>query len=171
MTLTVLLFWISFFLSTLVIVLQCLSIHYEILIMFFSQFLLNFHQTLNEMPHFIAKLLTILDLIGMVFVIIWEIFHGRISLTQCFFYCRSGFSLELLSGLEKISGTITQIVWWNIANCYDRSLCLLFFLYQRIFFVCVKKKLYGSFLWMTFNCFKTREPLPGGSLLFTTKFP
>ena len=34
-----------------------------------------------------------------------------------------------------------------------------------------KKKLYDSFLWMEFNCLKSTEPLRGGSLLFTTKFP
>ena len=34
-----------------------------------------------------------------------------------------------------------------------------------------KKTLYGPFLWLGFNCFKTTEPLQGGSLLFTTKFP
>ena len=34
-----------------------------------------------------------------------------------------------------------------------------------------KKKLYGPFLWMGFNCLKATEPLWGGSLLFTTKFP
>ena len=33
-----------------------------------------------------------------------------------------------------------------------------------------KKKLFGSLLWMGFNCFKATEPLRGGSLLFTTKF-
>ena len=41
--LIVLLFWIYFFLLTLVFVLQWLSLHWEILIM--SQFPLNFHQT------------------------------------------------------------------------------------------------------------------------------
>ena len=34
-----------------------------------------------------------------------------------------------------------------------------------------KKKLYGHFLWMGFNCLKARKPLGGGSLLSTTKFP
>ena len=34
-----------------------------------------------------------------------------------------------------------------------------------------KQKLYGSFLWMGFNCLRATEPLQGGSLLFTTKFP
>ena len=31
--------------------------------------------------------------------------------------------------------------------------------------------LYGPILWMGFNCIKATEPLRGGSLLFTTKFP
>ena len=35
----------------------------------------------------------------------------------------------------------------------------------------LKKNLYGPFLWMGFNCLKAIEPLRGGSLLFTTKFP
>ena len=33
------------------------------------------------------------------------------------------------------------------------------------------KKLYSPFLWMGFNCLKATEPLRGGSLLFTIKFP
>ena len=31
----------------------------------------------------------------------------------------------------------------------------------------LKKKLYGPFLWMGFNCLKAIEPLQGGTLLFT----
>ena len=34
-----------------------------------------------------------------------------------------------------------------------------------------KKKRFGPFLWMGFNCLKTTEPLRGGSVLCTTKFP
>ena len=34
-----------------------------------------------------------------------------------------------------------------------------------------KKKLYGPFSWMEFSCVKAREPIRGGSLLYTTKFP
>ena len=34
-----------------------------------------------------------------------------------------------------------------------------------------KTKLYGPFLWMGFNYLMATEPLRGGSLLFTTKFP
>ena len=68
--LTVLLFWIYFFLLMLVFVLQWLSLHWEILTMLLSQFPLTFHHIHSVMPHFIALLLTILVLIGMVFVTI-----------------------------------------------------------------------------------------------------
>ena len=39
------------------------------------------------------------------------------------------------------------------------------------FFKKKKKQLYGPFLWMDFNCLKATEPLPRGTLLFTTKSP
>ena len=52
--LTVLLFWIYLFLLTLVFVLQWLSLHWEILIMFLSQFSLTFHHIYKGMPLFIA---------------------------------------------------------------------------------------------------------------------
>ena len=61
---TVMLFWIYFFLQTLVFDLQLLSLHCEILIMLLSQFLLTFHQIRKKMPHFIAWLMTILVLVG-----------------------------------------------------------------------------------------------------------
>ena len=48
LTLTVLLFWIYFFLLLLVFVLQWLSLHWKILIMWLSHFSLTFHQTQNE---------------------------------------------------------------------------------------------------------------------------
>ena len=64
-----LLFWIYLFLLMLVFVLQLLSLHWEILIIL-SQFPLTFHHIHNDMPHFIALLMTILVLIATVFVII-----------------------------------------------------------------------------------------------------
>ena len=64
------LFWISFFLLMLVFVPQWLSLHSEILIMFLSQFPLTFHHIHNKIPHFIKLLMTILVLIGLVFMII-----------------------------------------------------------------------------------------------------
>ena len=53
-TLTILFFWISFFLLMLVFVLQGLSLLLKILIMFLSQFPLTFRQTQNWMPYFIV---------------------------------------------------------------------------------------------------------------------
>ena len=52
MILTVLLFWIHFYLLTLVFVLQWLSLHWEILIMLLSQFPLTFQLIHNSIPHF-----------------------------------------------------------------------------------------------------------------------
>ena len=72
--LTGLLFWIYFLLVTLVFVLQWLSLHWEILIIFLSKFPLTSID--------ITFLMTILVLIGMVFVIILDIIHGRISLNS-----------------------------------------------------------------------------------------
>ena len=68
--LTVLLFWIYFFLLMIVFVLQWLSLHWEILTMLLSHFPLTFHDIHNMKPHFITLPLTILVLIGMVFLII-----------------------------------------------------------------------------------------------------
>ena len=64
--LTVLHFWIYLFLLTIVFVLQWLSLHCEILNMLLSQFPLTFHHIHNGMPYFIALLMIILVLIGMV---------------------------------------------------------------------------------------------------------
>ena len=61
---------LDLFLLTQVFVLQWLSLHWEILILLLSQFPLTFHQIHKGMPCFIAWLMTILVLIGMVFVII-----------------------------------------------------------------------------------------------------
>ena len=63
-TLAFLFFWISFSLLMLVF----------ILIIWLSRFPLTFCQTQKGMPHFIALLITILVLIGVVFVIFWEMF-------------------------------------------------------------------------------------------------
>ena len=97
-TLTILFFGISFLLLALVFLLWWLFLDQEILIMLLSLFPITFCQTQNKMPSFIIYLVTILVLIGMVFVIIWEIFHGRISLNLVLlllvtFWTR--FSLEL----------------------------------------------------------------------------
>ena len=50
--------------------------------MLMSQFSITSRQTQNMMPHLIASLKTIFMLIGMVLVIIWEMFPKMISLTS-----------------------------------------------------------------------------------------
>ena len=104
---------LDLFLLMLVFVLQWLSLHWEILIMLLSQFPLTFHQIHNGMPRYITQLLTTLVLIGMVFVIIREMFHGRISLSSVVLLLLVnfvvGFGLELMyiSLIENIrSGLI-----------------------------------------------------------------
>ena len=108
----VLLFWISFFLLMLVVVLQWFSLHWEILIML-PQFRLTFHQIQNRMPCFITWLMTILMLIGTVFVIIWEMFHGKTSLSTNLLLVNfaSGFRLELMhiSLIENIRSSLPHL--------------------------------------------------------------
>ena len=98
--LTVLLFWIYLFLLTLVFVLKWLSLHWEVLIKLLSQFPLTFRHIHDRVPCFIALLMTILVLIGTVFVIICEMFLGRMSLNSVLLLLLvnflSGFLLEFL---------------------------------------------------------------------------
>ena len=102
--LTVLLFWIYFFLLTLVFVLQWHSLHWEIL----SRVSIDFTSYSQQMPHFIALVMAILMLIGIVFVMIWQMFHGRIYLNLALLLLLvnfvSGFRLELtyISLIESI---------------------------------------------------------------------
>ena len=75
---TVLLSWISFFVLTIVFVLQWLSLHWETLIC-----CLSFHWLCNKLKtRCLISLysLAILMLIGTLFIIIWEMLPGRISL-------------------------------------------------------------------------------------------
>ena len=73
-TVIVLPFWIDLFLLTLVLVLYCLSLHWEILLMLLCQFQLTFPQTQKGMPYVISQTMTILILTGLIFSIIWEMF-------------------------------------------------------------------------------------------------
>ena len=113
--LTVLLFQIYFFLLMLIVVLQWLFLHWEILIMLLSQFPLTFHHLHNGMPHFMALLMTILMLIVRVLMIIWEMFHERISLNLVLLLLLvnfvSGFRLELMYIflMENIRSSLTLL--------------------------------------------------------------
>ena len=116
----VLLFWIFFFLQTLVFVLQWVSLHWEILIILLVQFPLTFHQTHNGISRFIAWVMTILVLIGTVFVIIWEMFHGKISLNSVVLLLlvtlASGFRLELIyiSLIVSIRSSFTHLLGFQL---------------------------------------------------------
>ena len=68
--------------------------------MFLSQFPLTSHQIQNRMPRFIAYLRTILVLIGMVFVMIREMFHGRISLNLVLPAAASEFCVWVQVGID-----------------------------------------------------------------------
>ena len=82
--------------------------------MLLSQFPLTSHHIHNRKPCFIALLMAILVLIGMIFVIILEMFHGRISLNLVLLLLLvnfvSGFRLELMyiSLIESIRSSFTH---------------------------------------------------------------
>ena len=114
--LTVLLFWIYLFLLTPVFVLKWLSLHSESLIISLSQLPLTFHHIHNGLPHFIVLLMTILMLIGTVFVLIGtEIFHGRIFLNsvllllQATFLSRFRLEFMYISLIENMSSNFTYL--------------------------------------------------------------
>ena len=101
--LKVLLFSISFFLLMLVFILQWLSLHWEILIMLLPQFPLTFHYIYSEMLRFIALLMTILVLIETVYLIIFEMFHEKISLNSVCMLLLVNFVSEVILKLMYIS--------------------------------------------------------------------
>ena len=135
LTLTVLLFSISFFLLTLV----WLSFHWENLIMLLSQFPLTFQQTQNRMPCVISYLMNILVLTtGTVFVIIWEMFHGEIFLNSVLLLLLvnsvSRFRLELMYIY------LTVNIWSNLLiSMVFSCFCCCHSSYKSIFFVCANR--------------------------------
>ena len=118
--LIVLLFWMYFLLLMLVFVLQWPSRHLEILIMLLSQFPLTFHQIPNWISPFTVQLMAILVLVGTVFVIIREMFQGRISLNLVLLPVLvnfvSGFWLELIyiSLIENIRSSLTHLCGFQL---------------------------------------------------------
>ena len=133
--LTVLLFCIYFFLLTLVFVLQWLSLHQQILIMLMPQFPLTFHHNHNGIPHCIAMLMATFVLIGMVFMISWEMFHWMISLNSVLLLLVvnfvSGFGLELMyiCLLESIRSSLSHLNGFQL-------LVLLAWFIEITYFVC-----------------------------------
>ena len=105
--LTFLLFRISFSLPALVFVPQWLSHHWNIpsigIYMCLSQFPITFRQTQKGMPCFIALIMTILVLIAVISKIIWEMFHGRISLNLVLLLLLVNFVIRFMLELMYIS--------------------------------------------------------------------
>ena len=128
-------FCIYFFLLTLVFVLQWLSLHQQILIMLMPQFPLTFHHNHNGIPHCIAMLMATFVLIGMVFMIIWEMFHWMISLNSVLLLLVvnfvSGFGLELMyiCLLESIRSSLSHL------NGFQLPVLLAWFI-EITYFVC-----------------------------------
>ena len=131
------LFWIYFFLLMLAFVLQWLSLHWETL-MLLSQLPLTFHQIHTGIFHFITQFMTILMLIRMVFTIISEMFHWRISLSLVLLLLPgnfvSGFRLELMymSLIENVRSSLTPAHGFQL-------LVLLPQFTEITFFVCSKR--------------------------------
>ena len=87
--------------------------------MLLSQFPLTFRQNQNRAPRFIVQLLTILVLIGTVFVI-FEMFSGKISLSSVLLLLLvnfvSGFRLELMSLIVSIRSSLIEITFFDCTN-------------------------------------------------------
>ena len=122
---TILLLFIS---SELLLLLLSLPLNWQILI-----FLPKFPFTL--IPLFIAQLMTILELIWMVFMIIWEIFHGNLSSNLVLLLLHvSGTRLKLM----YISLTVNMML--HLMHLHGFQLFVL--LLERIeitFFVCIDR--------------------------------
>ena len=102
---------LDFFPLMLLFVLQWLSLHWEIL-MLLSQFALTLHHIHNGMSCFIALPMAIFVLIGTVFLIIWEIFHERISLNSVLLLLLVNFGSGwnwCIYPLSKVSGQVSLI--------------------------------------------------------------
>ena len=95
--------------------LNFLPLHWKIVIML-SQYPLAFCQTCSGMPH----LMTILMLIGMVFVIIWDLFYGRMCSNSVLLLLLvnfvSGFRLEsmYISLIISIKSSLTHLLGFQL---------------------------------------------------------
>ena len=117
--------WIPDHVLMLVFVLQMLSFDWKILIMLMSQFPLMFYHIYNGMPFFITYLMTILVMIGIVFMIILGMFHERISVNSVLLLLPvnfvSGFRLELENLTSKVSGQASVISMFFSCLCCCHS--------------------------------------------------
>ena len=117
--------WIPDHVLMLVFVLQMLSFDLKILVMLMSQFPLMFHHIYNGMPCSITYLMTILVMIGIVFMIILGMFHERLSVNSVLLLLPvnfvSGFRLELENLISKVSGQASVISMFFSCLCCCHS--------------------------------------------------
>ena len=104
-------FWVYFLFSTLLNVLQWLYHFWEVLFMLLCTFQLIFYLGRSGMLRFIARILVFHMLIGLVFVIITEMLHGRISFT---------WELLLLL-LSFLNGLILELMYISLIGSIKSS--------------------------------------------------
>ena len=106
-------------------------------ILLLSQFPLIFHYIYNRMSCFITFCITILVLIEMVFVIIWQIIHGKISLNSVLLLLLvnfvSGYRLELMciSLFKIVRSNLTHLHGFQLLVLLPLFVEITFFLYQK----------------------------------------
>ena len=99
---------------------------------------IDLHHIDNWMPHFIALLMTILVLIGTVFVIISEMFHGRISLNSVLLLLPvnfvSEFGLELMYTflIESFRSSLTHLHGFQLLLLLPEHIEITFVYTERI---------------------------------------
>ena len=104
-------FWVYFLFSTLLNVLQWLYHFWEVLFLLLCTFQLIFYLGRSGMLRFIARILVFHMLIGLVFVIITEMLHGRISFT---------WELLLLL-LSFLNGLILELMYISLIGSIKSS--------------------------------------------------
>ena len=106
--------------------------------MLLSKFPMTFRQTQKGMRLFIAQLMTILVLIWMVFIIIWEMFDGRMSLNLVLLLLLVNFPSR--SRLELINISLTISIRSSLIQLYGLQLLVMLpRLIKITFFVWINK--------------------------------
>ena len=106
--------------------------------MLLSKFPMTFRQTQKGMRLFIAQLMTILVLIWMVFIIIWEMFHGRMSLNLVLLQLLLNFPSR--PRLELINISLTISIRSSLIQLYGLQLLVMLpRLIKITFFVWINK--------------------------------
>ena len=106
--------------------------------MLLFQFQSTLHQIQNEISLIIAQLMTVLVLIGVVFVIIREMFHGRVSINFMLRLVVKNFVSR--SRLELMYVSLIVIITWSLIHVHGfQLLVLLSYLIEIASFVCINR--------------------------------